>query len=387
MLMLLPSVPCPADSGAKIRNHGLLGLLAADHEVDAIAFGAPSEDAALGQLARRTTVLPPPHPRSAFRRALDHGRLDLPDVALRLWTPVFDSAVRCFIAQGSYDVVQAEGIEMARYLASVPVERRVYDAHNAEFLLQRRLAGTGSIAARLYSRLQWRRLERFERHVVRNARVTLAVSNHDANQLLALAGSDVRVSVVPNGIDTGRYPFTPPADEVEPNVLFVGKLDFRPNSSAIRWFLDEVLQREHNVRLFAVGAAPPRWLVEAGQLDERIAVTGYVADEAPYFGRCAALVLPLWTGGGSRLKALVAMARGLPIVSTRVGLEGIEAEADRDYLLAESPSEWSAALRRLLDDSRLRKRLASNARALVEQRYDWRVLGHQVRTAYATVGL
>ena len=93
-------------------------------------------------------------------------------------------------------------------------------------------------------------------------------------------------------------------------------------------------------RLFAVGANPPRWLVEAGQHDDRIAVTGYVADERPYLARCAALVLPMLTGGGTRLKALIAMASGLPIVSTRLGMEGLDAEPGEDYLLAEAAPEW-----------------------------------------------
>ena len=66
-------------------------------------------------------------------------------------------------------------------------------------------------------------------------------------------------------------------------MLFVGKLDFRPNAVALAWFIREVLPRLGEARLFAVGDAPPRWLFGAGQRDPRIAVTGYVADERPYF--------------------------------------------------------------------------------------------------------
>ena len=382
VLVLLPSVPEPADAGAKLRNRGLLKLLAADHEVHAIAFGAREEAGALRTLATRTAVVPPPAPRSVVVRARDLARSDLPDMAQRLWSPRFAREVRCFVKQGGYHIVQAEGIEMARYLDAVTPARRVYDAHNAEFLLQRRLASTGSLATRLYSRVQWRRLERFERDVVRSSRLSLAVSNHDANQLLSLAGGSANVRVLPNGIDVAGYPFRPPGPATPPNLLFVGKLDFRPNAAALRWFIDEVLPAVEPSTLFAVGAAPPRWLVEAGQHNERIAVTGYVPDEAPYFQRCVALVLPLASGGGSRLKALVAMARGLPIVSTRMGMEGLEAEPDRDFLLAESSSEWRHALCRLRDDEELRARLARNARALVDQRYDWWALQPDVRVAY-----
>ncbi|HEY0582378.1 MAG TPA: glycosyltransferase family 4 protein, partial [Chloroflexota bacterium] len=165
-------------------------------------------------------------------------------------------------------------------------------------------------------------------------------------------------------------------------LLFLGKLDFRPNAEALRWFLAEVFPRLSDARLFAVGGGPPRWLVDAGQHDERIAVTGYVPDERRYLARCGALVLPLQSGGGSRLKALIALASGLPIVSTRVGMEGIDAEPGVHFLRADTPAEWVACLERLVADPGLRQRLACAGRTLVEQHYDWSALRAAVRSAY-----
>jgi glycosyltransferase involved in cell wall biosynthesis len=370
--MLLPSAPRPLDAGAKIRNAGLLRLLREVHEVDALAFGDVDPD------CPGVEVVAPPA-RSMARRLGDMIRSDLPDMAHRLWSHEFAAKV----ARRRYDAVQAEGIEMARYLALVPPDLRVYDAHNAEFLLQWRLAQSGSAQGVLYSRLQSRRLERFERAVVSGSRMSLAVSAHDANQLLALSDGAANVQVLPNALDAASYAFRAQSPEVQPNFLFVGKLDFRPNAEGLAWFIPEVLQKLGQARLFAVGAAPPGWLVRVGQHDQRVAVTGYVADERPYFARCAALVLPVRTGGGSRLKALVAMASGLPIVSTRLGMEGLEAEAGTHFLQAEAPQEWIDALRQLVSDGALRKRLACAARALVEERYDWSALREPLRAAYA----
>jgi glycosyltransferase involved in cell wall biosynthesis len=383
LLFLLPAIPEPLDAGAKIRNHGLLKLLGAEHEVDAIALGS-AEHARLGDLVQRSKIIAEPRPRSRLRRAVDLAGSELPDLAMRRWSPAFMEAVRCFSTKGEYAAVQAEGIEMARYLTAIPARRRIYDAHNAEFLLQRRFAESArSPLGALYSRLQWRRLQRFEGSVVRSSRLTLAVSEHDANQLLALAGRGGCVRVVPNGLESAAYPFVPQAQRGGQNVLFLGKLDFRPNAEALAWFVETVLPQLAEVRLFAVGAAPPGWLVKAGQHDDRVAVTGYVADERSYLARCAALVLPLQVGGGSRLKALIAMASGLPIVSTRVGMEGLDVTPEVHFLAAESTAEWVGCLRRLLGDPDLRQRLASNGRTLVEQRYDWSAIRADVRAAYA----
>ena len=391
LLLLLPSVPVPADAGAKLRNLGLTRALqrAGAWHVDAIAFGTAHEQAALAACTGSAACVVAPPRRAARQRVWDllAGR---PDVAVRGWSAGFAAALDGALRGQQYDLVQAEGIEMAPYLRRVPAGQRVYDAHNAEFLLQRRASALGgSLAGRLYSRLQWRRLERFERALVQHSRLVLAVSEHDANQLLALAGGQGRVRVVPNGIDVADYPFLAPAAERDPNLLLLGKLDFRPNGEAARWLIQTVLpgvfEQVPRARLLCVGAAPPAWLVRAGQHEPRLAVTGYVADERPYLGRAMAMLLPLRLGGGTRLKALVAMASGVPIVSTRLGMEGLEAVVGEHYLAAETPAEWVSAVRCLADDAGLRQRLAVAARRLVEERYDWRTIGPRLLAAYEEV--
>jgi polysaccharide biosynthesis protein PslH len=384
LLFLLPSVPDPPDSGARLRNLMLLRLGSRSCSVHALAFGQPEDGARLAALAEHSEVVPSPRKRSAFTRAARLASSGLPDMAVRLWSPAFAERVRCMAEP--CDLVQAEGIEMARYLSLIAPGKRVYDAHNAEFLLQRRLAeASPNAAASLYSRLQWRRLERFERAVVCSSALTLAVSQHDANQLRALAHGE-SVSVLPNGIDIAAYPFRAPTAEEQPNLLFLGKLDYRPNAEAVRWLLDQVLpelfQRLPTTRLFVVGANPPAWLVRAGQHEPRVAVTGHVDDERSYLARCAALLLPVQVGGGSRLKALVAMASGLPIVSTRVGMQGLDAVAGQEFLGAESATEWVATLARVLGDSDLRRSLAQHARGLVERRYDWQAIEPLLHAVY-----
>src|SRR5207248_1674492 len=108
-------------------------------------------------------VIPPPPARSRAQRVLDTLRSSEPDMARRLWSTRFAAELRRRLTETPYDVVQAEGIEMAPYLAGVPPQLRTYDAHNAETLLQRRaceaaLRRRDGLAA-LYSRLQWQRLE------------------------------------------------------------------------------------------------------------------------------------------------------------------------------------------------------------------------------------
>src|SRR5260370_39041348 len=121
-----------------MRDPGLRKQLEQEHEVDAVAVGTPADEAALAGLARRSVVVRPRCARSAPRRLAEMLRGDRPDIVNRLWSPEFMRVVQCLVADGGYDAVQAEGIEMGRYLCVVPPDRRIYAAHNAEFLLQRR---------------------------------------------------------------------------------------------------------------------------------------------------------------------------------------------------------------------------------------------------------
>jgi glycosyltransferase involved in cell wall biosynthesis len=117
-----------------------------------------------------------------------------------------------------------------------------------------------------------------------------------------------------------------------------------------------------------------------------VEVTGGVPDVIPYLRAAHLLAVPLDAGGGTRLKILEAFAAGLPVVSTRVGAEGIEGTDGTHLVIAERP-EFAAAVGRLVSDAALGRRLAEAGRKLVLERYDWQVVGGQavdaVRSAVA----
>jgi glycosyltransferase involved in cell wall biosynthesis len=121
-----------------------------------------------------------------------------------------------------------------------------------------------------------------------------------------------------------------------------------------------------------IGANPPRSIRDLAGPRTGIHVLGYVEDPTPHLEGAAALVVPLRAGAGMRVKILEGLARGLPIVTTRLGCSGIAVEAGEHVLIADSPGDFAAATMRLLDDPALAQRLAETGRRLVETQYDWR---------------
>jgi len=114
-------------------------------------------------------------------------------------------------------------------------------------------------------------------------------------------------------------------------------------------------------------------------------VSGNVLDTTPYWERARALVVPLRVGGGTRLKILEALARGVPVVATSLGCEGLGLRAGHDVLVADDAEDFAACVDRLLADDDLCRLLAARGRALVEARFDWRIIGDAFESSLSSV--
>jgi glycosyltransferase involved in cell wall biosynthesis len=163
-------------------------------------------------------------------------------------------------------------------------------------------------------------------------------------------------------------------------------MDFRPNAEAAMWFIERVLPRISSalaeLQCYFAGRNPSVNLIRRGQHDPRIAVTGEVPSMDVYWQRASVCILPLQVGGGSRFKALEAMAHGVPIVSTSLGMEGIEARPGHDYLRADDPASFADAVEHLLENNALRQALAVHARVVVERGYQQSVVTEGLSRLY-----
>jgi glycosyltransferase involved in cell wall biosynthesis len=138
-----------------------------------------------------------------------------------------------------------------------------------------------------------------------------------------------------------------------------------------------------NLTLTIVGKDPPRDFVNLSSDPESgVIVTGFVDDLDPYFARSALMVIPVRAGGGMRVRILEAFARGMPVVTTTVGLEGIDAQPGKDVLVADTPSDFAYSVLRLMQDKALQAKLAANGRQLAEWGYDWQIVLGQLDKTY-----
>ncbi|MCC7354328.1 MAG: glycosyltransferase [Anaerolineae bacterium] len=401
ILFLTPQLLYPPQQGGALRAYNLLAGLAARHTIHLLTFLQAGEhlapDSPLLRLCARVEAVPAPLPRPLRRRLAATLLSPLPDMALRLPSPEFSARLAGLLSQERYDVVQAESLEMAPFLLQAGEQARgallVFDDFNAEYLLQQRAWETDARAMRrwpgaLYSWVQWHKIRRYEAQVCQMAGLVIAVSEADATALKEIAPA-ARVAVVPNGVDTAYFN-NDPATSLAPattscDIVFTGKMDFRPNVDAALWFVREVLPRvraeEPAARFLIIGQNPhARLRALAG--DPAVKLTGRVPDVRPYVAAATVYVVPMRIGGGTRLKVLEAMAMGKAIVSTSLGCEGYPVRDGVEFVIADAPAEFARAVVALLRDPARRLHLGLAAREFAVSRYDWRAIAPRLEAAH-----
>ncbi|HVU05893.1 MAG TPA: glycosyltransferase [Polyangiaceae bacterium] len=388
ILFLSPYLSSPPRSGGQRRIHGLARELARRHSVSFLAFAdvhGPRHE--LEESVRATkeyaeTVETVPNPlwgapglRKRILQARAMGGLHTFEHIVST-LPAMQSALDRLLSGGRFDVLQVEFPYQAAYdfSAGGARTRLCLDEHNLEYDVLRRTAETDVGAVRrAYSMLTWRKLWLEERRAWRRFDGTVVTSVRD-EELLRKDVPGARTAMVPNGVDVDTFVPTPNEAVDRNTVLFLGAINYYPNTDGLLFFLREawpaLKAARPGVKLKIVGPKPPP--VISGWRDPDVEVTGFVDDVRPHIARAGAMLVPLRIGGGTRLKVLEAMAFGKPVVSTTLGAEGIDVTHEKDILIADDGRAFAAATARVLGDEALAARLGQAARELVVGKYSWR---------------
>lgn len=374
-LVICPRVPFPAMGGSAKRTLRLLEAMAATGAVPHLvttdaAGGAGAEE--LRARGWRVDVLDEP-PAGNLARAVQHLR--------RRPSPYLRSVAEHLRAERANPpaFVQAEHTISAYYVRDHPARRWALSTHNVDSALLRDVAAAMPPGvARTRGLVRAAAMARVERTQAPHADAVLCVSSADAARYEQLGAKPV---IVPNGVDDALLdaPASPPAGY---RVLFFAQLDYPPNAVGLRRFLAEgwprLLARHPEVRLRVVGPGTLDDLMAAPSVE----LAGFVDDIQAELTACALVIVPLWQGGGTRLKVLEALACGRPVVSTPLGATGIGLHDGEHGLLAGDAAGLADAAAAVLGNPALALRLAAGGRRLAA-RFRWSAVTGPARALYA----
>lgn len=391
ILFLSPRLCLPLDRGARIREYWAARALAARADVTYVSFIQPGFTAPAAEevsFFHKTCFVP-------LRGHYTPGKIvqglfgRLPLSVLNYTTKEMKAAVTEIARHGNFDLVRVESCHMVEYVRLLekiwgrPVPA-VYDWQNIESEAMYRYAATvNSLPRKLYANSTAKRLAGLEGEILRTAFGHTVCSDREFEELRKLAPK-ARLAVVENGVDT--HTFTPVREDLPlRRVVFIGTMNYYPNIEASIWFArriwPRIRERFPEWRLTLVGAKPAAAVLELRN-EANIEVTGTVPDVRPYYEGAVAAIVPLHTGGGTRLKVMESMASGVPVVSTTLGAEGLAVTPGKDIDIVDDEVGWLPALEALTAPGGLRAQRIANGLHLARSRYDWSALGEDLYKAY-----
>ena len=382
----------PVDGGTMAMNGVTQGLLSCGHAVRVLSLCSDKHpvdnQVATSDYAKKTSFEAVPvdlsiHPFDAAVALLCGESYNVK----RFYSKSFDQKLIELLNAATFDIIHVESIFLAPYLSTIrqhtdaPVVLR---AHNVEHRIWQQMAKSEpKPLKRWYLKHLALALRQYELEQMNAFDALVCISDDDANAFRQL-GCHKKTIAIPFGIELKPLPSETP----EPFSLFhIGSMDWRPNQESIQWFLDKVWPLIHNelpqLRLYLAGRRMPDAISQMKR--EGVVVEGEVPDATGFIASKQINVVPLLSGSGIRIKIIEAMSLGKPVISTTVGASGIAYTEGENLLIADTPEDFVAQTKRLVDDPKLCTAIGVNARNLVENQYSQEALAKKLVAFYETL--
>ncbi len=376
ILFLSRWFPLPADNGSKIRIYNLLRGLNQYHDVTLLSFtdqaGVSPEAPEVREICSRVSLIRwrEFNPHSLRARA---AMLSLkPRSIVDTFSSEMARKITAILNERQYDLIIASQLQMAAYAPYFKNIPAVFE----EFEIGLFHDGAFSAEGRLHFRraLTWFKLRLYLSHLLFFFNACTTASERE-RQLLAgnFPAYKGLVEVIPNCLNASEY--ARPLIERKPKtIVFTGSFRYHTNHEAMVWFVREVfpliLERIPDAQLIITGDHANLPLPSY----QNVVLAGYVEDIKSVIASCSVSIAPLWSGGGTRLKILEAMALGVPVVATSKGAEGLDVQGGEHLLIADEPLDFAEHVITLLQDREAWNRLSANAKRLVREKYDWQTV-------------
>jgi glycosyltransferase involved in cell wall biosynthesis len=376
-LFLSPEAPYPPIGGGPLRSASLLEYLARDYTVHLVAFrqrGEPDPSAAIppGRVHRVDLLDLPYHSKGSIARVLRNTRR-----LARNRPPLVDrfsglaNPLAALLEGRHYQAAVIEHFWCAAYVEQVRAcsEHVALDLHNIESAWHESLARQERSARRFALRRFAAAAAALERKWLPAFDSILVASRLDAERVRGLALLR-DITVYPNALPEMPQPTRQEREEI----VFSGNLEYAPNISAVQFFRRNIwtaLRASRPNLKWRIVGKNPQAVSKLVAGDDRIELSGPVEDAVAELAKAQVAVVPVLAGSGTRVKILEAWAAGTPVVSTRLGVEGLDCEDGTNVLIADDASGFTNAVARLLESGGERARIGSAGRHLFEKQYTW----------------
>jgi glycosyltransferase involved in cell wall biosynthesis len=303
----------------------------------------------------------------------------------RFVSPEFDNKLKALLQNEEFDIVQMETLYLAPYIETIRKYSKAkicMRSHNVEHEIWKRIAYNTTLGAKKwYLQLLSRRLEDFEINSLNQYDLMAAITQRDLNFFKHL-GLKIPAIVAPIGLDLDNYKNKKQASSKD--FCFIGSLDWLPNLEGVQWLIEnvwpKVIEKAPETHFHIAGRNCPDWLKNI-QI-KGIFVHGEVSDAMEFIGSHCCMLVPLLSGSGMRVKILEGMAMERLVISTSLGLEGIDAEAGKEVLIANSANEFIDAILSVVNDIDKAEKMGKTAALFIKQHFDNLSIAKELSESY-----
>ncbi len=296
----------------------------------------------------------------------------------RSYSPSFKKKIAAIA--GDYDVIVAEHYEAMQYVPDNFKGKVVFRTHNAEYLIWSRYAEVeNNPVKKMVINLEAKRIKNWELKYVQQADIVLGGTNdneiHEPDpQKRKLKFKDY----LHIGEDDQIKLPVPQFDHLENSLVYVGTLTWEANIEGLIWFVEGCwmnLKKEFpDLKLYIIGKKPDERLVDLSNKFDDIVITGFVEDLETYFTKCKVNVIPLRFGSGMKVKTINGLCRGIPMVTTTIGAEGLQVTNGKDIFIENETESFAEKVKLLLRDKAVWESIANESKITAAKYYTWESL-------------
>jgi len=390
ILMVSSYLPYPLKSGGEIRLYNLMKNIAEKHDITLICERRDYQtDADVEEVKKicKKVITVTRKKQWSTANVLKTGLSMEPFLIVGHTSEEMKLAIKDELVREKYDLIHVETFYVYQNLpkVSIPV---ILVEHNVEYLAYQRYVKLANPLLKLFFTIDVMKLKKKEEKAWRKVDKLIAVSNAE-RRLMKRAD----ITVVPNGVDLNNFQFRSSQNlPEEKRILFIGDFKWFQNVDAAEIILKQIWPRiglklaetknRADIKLWIIGRNIPDKIKSLAASKNIILEENSKEDTAEIFRRAYLLLAPIRAGGGTSYKILEAMASGVGVVTTNLGLEGLEAKNNVHALASEKEDELAELALVLIQDHSVYRKLTLNARKLIEEKYDWRVIAQKLDEVY-----
>lgn len=391
VLMLTPYLPYPLLTGGQTRSYNLIKRLSKlGHEITLFCLTKNSSERKYVPELKKYCVGVQVFSRSenpwTLENILKTGFSFYPFLVIRNWAKGEKEAIEQKIKEEKFDLIHAETFYVMPHIPKTEVPILLVE-QTIEYLVYRHFAKESRfLFLKPLFYFDVAKMKYWELKYWRKAAKVVAMSDEDRKIMLSELPK-LDVDIVPNGVDSEYFGAPVVKRSKDKVILYLGNFTWLQNREAVdilvRRIWPTIKKSLPGVKLWIIGKSAKSFFANLSSKDIKV---GEVKDVRKVYQKASLLVAPIFGEGGTRYKNLESFASGLPVVTTSIGIRGIEARDEGQVIIRDNPEDIAKAAVELILNPKLSRKIASSAGKLVKEQYDWDTIAEKLSDIYKGLG-